>query len=63
MEWRERKTMMVWAVIFEDGRVLADSTFRGEDHAWQIALGWPDAEEIEEAKKRGCVCQKVVIIA
>lgn len=48
----------VWAFINEKGGVNADSSFRDEHHVWTICLGWPDAEEIEEAKKRGCrVCR------
>lgn len=26
---------------------------KDEDEAWQIALGWPDKEEINDAKARG----------
>jgi hypothetical protein len=44
----------IWAVVWPDGRILADSTFKDEAHAWQIALGWPDDVEIEIAKRQGC---------
>lgn len=44
-----------------DKQVLADSTFRDADHAWEIGLGWPSREEIEEAKKRGCRVVRVRI--
>jgi hypothetical protein len=43
----------IWAYIRNDGRVLADSTFRDEDDAWRIALGWPHQSEIEHAKAAG----------
>lgn len=42
-----------WAVEDPEGRVLADSTFRDEAHAWQVALGWPSEQEIAHAKRRG----------
>lgn len=44
---------MAWAVEDPAGQVLADSTFRDEAHAWQVALGWPSEEEISDAKRRG----------
>lgn len=44
---------LAWAVEDPEGRVLADSTFRDEAHAWQVALGWPSQDEIDHAKKRG----------
>lgn len=43
----------MWAIVWPDGGVLADSNFRDEAHAWTIALGWPSDEEIADAKARG----------
>jgi hypothetical protein len=43
----------IWAIVWPDGKLLADSTFKDEDHAWQIALGWPSEEEILAAKAAG----------
>lgn len=47
-------TNKVWAIVWPDGKkILADSNFKDADHAWDIALGWPSAEEIARAKKAG----------
>lgn len=54
--------MKVWAVIWPDGSVLADSTFRNEAHAWRVALGWPDEKEIEIAKSKGYKARRVKIV-
>lgn len=51
----------VWAYIEPDGRILADTHFKDEADTWKIALGWPDDEEIEEAKRRGCRVELVGI--
>lgn len=51
----------VWAIVWPDGRILADSTFKDEDHAWQIALGWPDDVEIEMAKRQGYAALQVTV--
>lgn len=48
----------IWAVVFSDGRIIAESDFENEEEAWRIALGWPDQDEIDEAKKRGAFCVK-----
>lgn len=53
--------MKVWAMIYPDGKILADSTFRDEAHVWRIGLGWPDKEEIEAAKKKGHRAEQVEI--
>lgn len=50
-----------WAVVFPDNRIIADSGFKDEDHAWTVALGWPDAEEIERAKKNGHRAMRLTI--
>ena len=52
-----------WCVIRPDGSVLVDSHFKNEANAWQVALGWPDDEEIEEAKAKGYRAAVVTIIA
>ena len=47
-----------WAFVSGDGSMTADSGFTSPDAAWKIGLGWPDEEDIQEAKKRGCrVCR------
>jgi hypothetical protein len=43
----------MWAVVMVDGSIVTGSDFRNEADAWRVALGWPDEEEIAEAKKRG----------
>lgn len=43
----------VWAILFPDGGIIADSNFVREDMAWRCALGWPSDEEIERAKDNG----------
>ena len=43
----------VWAVIYPEGRILADSDFETERDAWEVALGWPDTQEIDDAKRAG----------
>lgn len=55
--------MKVWAVIWPDGSVLADSTFRNAAHAWRVALGWPDDKEIAIAKRKGYRAERVTITA
>lgn len=44
------------AVIMTDGRIIAESEFKDENHAWTVALGWPSTNEIEHAKKQGARC-------
>jgi hypothetical protein len=51
----------IWAIVWPDGRVLADSTFKDEAHAWMIALGWPDNQEIELAKSQGYKAVQITI--
>lgn len=48
-----RKITQAWAIIKPNGDILLDSSFANEAHAWQIALGWPSDQEIDEAKKNG----------
>jgi hypothetical protein len=50
-----------WAIIWPDGRILADSDFKDEAEAWQVALGWPDDKEISIAKRRGYKAAQVSI--
>lgn len=61
--WQQRKITRVWAIINPNGDLLADSTFVDESQAWQIALGWPGPEEIEQAKRDGWVAQQIAVIA
>lgn len=56
------KAVEVWAYISPDGRILADTTFKDENHVWQVALGWPTAEEIEKFKEQGCRVEKIKIL-
>lgn len=53
--------MKVWAMIYPDGKILADSNFRDEAHVWRIGLGWPDKEEIENAKNKGYRAEPVEV--
>ena len=47
-----------WAFVGADGSMFADTFFSIQDSVWDVALGWPNAEDIQEAKKRGCrVCR------
>jgi hypothetical protein len=50
------------AVFFPDGRILADSTFKTEDDALRIALGWPTKGEVRHAMQRGLRVERVEII-
>lgn len=43
----------VWAVIFPDGRIVADSSFQDEEHALRVVLGWPTRGEVKWFKERG----------
>lgn len=52
-KWKDRKITRAWAIIKPNGDILLDSTFEYEADAWRVALGWPDDQEIEEAKKNG----------
>lgn len=51
----------IWAIIWPTGRILADSTFSSEGHAWQVALGWPDNQEIELAKSLGYKAVQITV--
>jgi len=61
--WHPREVTQAWAVIWPDGRMLADTSFNDEQHAWQVCLGWPDADEIEAAKRRGARAVRVTVVA
>jgi hypothetical protein len=61
-EWIPRKTLTCWAIIKPDGHIVLDSTFDSEARAWQVVLGWPPEEEIEHAKKTGCIAKRVTCI-
>lgn len=47
-----------WGWKRPDGSFVVDSSLMSEAWAWQIALGWPDAMEIEAAKLSGWVVAK-----
>jgi hypothetical protein len=51
----------IWAIIRPDGRVMADSDFKDEAHAWRVALGWPDDKEIAFAKRNGYRAERVEV--
>ena len=51
-----------YAYISANGLVLADTDFDSPDRAWQVGLGWPDAAEIEAAKRRGARVVRVRIV-
>lgn len=53
------KEWICYAYVSPSGAVMADSQFESHDHAWKVALGWPDAQEISEAKQRGARIIKV----
>ena len=53
--------MKVWAMLFANGRVLADSDFKSAADVWRVALGWPSNEEIEAAKKRGDMVTQLIV--
>ncbi len=55
MTWRG------YAFINEQGHVLADTQFESPEEAWRIGLGWPDKQEIQEAKRRGARVTSVMI--
>jgi hypothetical protein len=50
------------AVLYPNGAVLYDSSFKTEDDAFELALGWPHPEEVEAAKKRGMRVVRVVVL-
>ena len=58
-----RLARQAWGVIRPDGSVLVDSHFKNEANAWQVALGWPDDEEIEEAKAKGYRAEFMTVVA
>ena len=55
MKWQ------AWAFVDEHGNMIAESGFRGAADVWRVLLGWPDEQEIETAKKRGCRVVRVTI--
>jgi hypothetical protein len=42
-----------WAVYDRKGKLLFLDLAENEDHVWQIWLGWPSKDDIEDAKHRG----------
>jgi len=51
----------VWAVIFPDGRIVTGTDLEDEESAWQIALGWPHADDIKRHKLLGAYATKAVL--
>jgi hypothetical protein len=49
------------AMIYPDGRILADSGFMTYDDVWKVCLGWPDSEEIANAKRLGYKVRTVTV--
>jgi len=50
-----------WAA-FRYGRVVYLGLHPNEEDCWRIFLGWPDDEEINQAKKRGYTCKRVSVV-
>lgn len=50
-----------WA-LFRGGDIYWLGMVRGEAEAWQIALGWPDKTEIDDAKSRGIYAAPVGLV-
>ena len=52
-----------WAVRRADGRIVVDCDPKiTEASIWRIALGWPDADEIADEKRRGGRAFRVVLL-
>jgi len=58
---RMRKEWICYAFLSENGEIIADSGFNTAGSAWRVGLGWPDQNEIEDAKKRGAEVFQVTI--
>jgi len=41
-------THEAWAVIWPNGRIVAESTFTDADHALRTVLGWPTRGEVKD---------------
>ena len=55
------KNRSAWGWIRPDGSFVVDSQMEDEGHCWQLALGWPAQEEIDNAKRTGwTVCKFTV---
>lgn len=50
-----------WGIYDGFGALQYVSLDPTEHDAWTVFLGWPDAAEIEDAKRRGFKCVKVVV--
>lgn len=50
-------------LIYSDGKLLLDSNFRDEAHAWTVGLGWPTQEEIECQKQEGARVVRGMVLA
>jgi hypothetical protein len=61
-EYARTRRYLVWGVVSPSGEINVDSHFKSESDAWRIALGWPDEEDIERAKKEGWIAKKVLVI-
>lgn len=53
--------MSAWGWKRPDGSFVVDSSLENESHAWQIALGWPDEDEIIAAKREGWIVGKFLV--
>ena len=54
--------MEVLAFISPDNQICIDTTLADENSVWRVFLGWPDQEEINDAKLRGYRVVKAEII-
>lgn len=51
-----------WALIWPDGRMFVDTDGACPADCWKIGLGWPDGDEIEQAKAKGVRCAMVKVM-
>jgi hypothetical protein len=54
MKWQ------AWAFVGQTVVCAADD-WNSPEEVWKDSLGWPDEQEIETAKKRGCRVVRVTI--
>ncbi len=57
----DRTVYSPWALLRGDD-IFWLGMVKNESEAWQIALGWPSKEEIEDAKARGIRAMPVGIV-
>lgn len=62
MQWKTLKTARVLAMVKPNGDILMDSDLKTEDDLWEIFLGYPSSEEIEQRKKEGYIVKYVSVV-